>query len=258
MRKMAASCLALLALLAVARAGDAWKEKPYQQWDEKDVTRILRDSPWAKQIMMDAPWLSSRESADSGSEGGQPPVPAGSGGGYGGKMGGMQTGTSASPPPGAGAAAPSGVARVPFWAAWHSSRTIREALARQEILQGAIKQADAEKFLAQEPADYVLVVYGPDMAPFADAEESALKQNAYLELKKSKQKLEASKVEFQRDASGKNVFAVLFSFPKKDARGQATIPPGEKGIEFFCRAGKSAFQFSFDSQKMVDQQGRDL
>src|SRR5947207_8711406 len=31
-------------------AGDPWKEKSYRDWSEKDVYKILNDSPWAKRI----------------------------------------------------------------------------------------------------------------------------------------------------------------------------------------------------------------
>ena len=41
-----------LALAAAAFAGDIWKEKPYETWDQKEVQKILFDSPWAQQIQM--------------------------------------------------------------------------------------------------------------------------------------------------------------------------------------------------------------
>jgi hypothetical protein len=34
----------------VVFAGYVWKDKKYTDWDEKDVAKILTDSPWAKSI----------------------------------------------------------------------------------------------------------------------------------------------------------------------------------------------------------------
>ncbi|MCI0657172.1 MAG: hypothetical protein L0170_08890, partial [Acidobacteria bacterium] len=29
-------------------AGDPWKEKPWMEWSQKDVDKVLQDSPWAQ------------------------------------------------------------------------------------------------------------------------------------------------------------------------------------------------------------------
>jgi hypothetical protein len=42
-------CFAAFSLAtAAARPNDAWKDKDPQDWDEKDVQKILTDSPWSK------------------------------------------------------------------------------------------------------------------------------------------------------------------------------------------------------------------
>ena len=58
MRKIsliAAGCMALA--VAVWASGDPWKDKPYQQWDAKDLQKIFQDSPWAHIVRVDAPWI---------------------------------------------------------------------------------------------------------------------------------------------------------------------------------------------------------
>jgi len=52
MNKKALTQTGILVLLvsALLWAGDPWKDKPYTAWSEKEVERILSDSPWAKKI----------------------------------------------------------------------------------------------------------------------------------------------------------------------------------------------------------------
>jgi len=35
----------------------AMEKKADQQWNEQDLRTILNDSPWAKEIQVEAPWL---------------------------------------------------------------------------------------------------------------------------------------------------------------------------------------------------------
>ena len=125
-------------------------------------------------------------------------------------------------------------------------------------MAGQMKQAEAEKLMAEGVADYQVLVTGPDMTPFAKADEGALKAAAYLQAKRSKQKVAASTVQIQRSPDGQGVTAVLFSFPKKAANGEAEIAPDEKNVEFGCKLGDFALRSSFDPQKMADKQGQDL
>jgi hypothetical protein len=274
MGKMGRICLAMLALAVVAWAGDPWKEKPYQQWDQKEVLKVLNDSPWAKVEVVEATWRGASPAAYPGGSHEGAPAQAqpseSSSGGYAGGMGGM----AAAAPTGAsggtsgeaggtvggtaGGASQQGPAEVGFHVRWLSSRTIREGLVRLAILDGRLKEADGEKFLAQEPAEYRLQVFGPDMTPFAKVEEADLKQDSSLTMKKSKQKLAPARVEIERSKDGKSVAGITFVFPKKLENGEAAIGPEEKGVEFVCRAGKVTLRYGFDPQKMVDKQGRDL
>jgi hypothetical protein len=62
-------------------AADSWRKKPYTAWDDKDIQKILNDSPWAREVGI---IISGRgEEARSSS-----PL-AGAGGGSGGGSGGM-------------------------------------------------------------------------------------------------------------------------------------------------------------------------
>jgi len=135
---------------------------------------------------------------------------------------------------------------------------MREALVRNAVLSGKMTESDGAKELAQTPDAYELMVLGSQMHPFQSVEEASVKQNAFLTPKKSKEKIGASKVEFQRSADGKSVQTVIIYFPKKTATGQATIAADEKGAEFSVAASNTTIKASFDFSKMHDAQGPDL
>jgi hypothetical protein len=231
-----------------AWAGDAWKDKPYQQWDRKDALKVLNDSPWSKTIAVNVTW----RAIAAPSAGGEARD------GYG-PMGGTSPGG-----PGQGQPTPmtsgdeGGAAVAEFHVRWLSSRAIREGLARLQILEGKMTEADAEKYLAQPVSDYQLLLFGQDMSPFDNSDENSVKEKSYLELKRSKEKLAPANVQIQRTPDGKRIVAVFFSFPKKTSSGGATVASDEKSVEFGCSAGPFRLRTSFEPSKMVDRQGSDL
>jgi hypothetical protein len=249
----------LIAAALVFAGGDPWKSKPYQQWDDKDVQRILQDSPWARVVQVDANWKNSK--LNSNDDSAQPtlptgPPPGGKMGGMGGGMGGQSPAPSA---PAAGNVESGGSsAQASFVVRWVSSRTVQRALARKSELTGQLRPEDAEKQLEQAPDVYEILVGGPDMRPFQSADEDTLKTNAYLIEKKTKQKISPTKVEVSRSTDGKNVQVVAFIFPKKSTNGEPTIADDEKGIDFDCFVGGAKIHTSFDIPKMQDTKGRDL
>src|ERR1700690_3812653 len=90
---VAAGCMALA--VAIWASNDPWKDKPYQQWDAKDLQRIFQDSPWSHLVRVDAPWLgggggndASNTPTSSGGVASGGHGMGGGGGGYGGGGGG--------------------------------------------------------------------------------------------------------------------------------------------------------------------------
>jgi len=257
MRKAILSASVMLVLAVVVFAGnDPWKAKPYQQWDEKDVRKILGDSPWSKVIQVEATWKNMKDPlADNSS---QPPTtntpsPAP-------KMGqSPPTSANAGGMP-AGGAVDSGnsAAQATFAVRWVSSRTLQRAAVRNAELAGQLKPEDAEKQLANAPDVYEVALTGPDMRPFQSADEDTLKLSSALIDKKSKQKISPSKVEITRTADGKKVQALAFIFPKKAGNGEPAIPEDEKSVDFICDTNGAKIHAGFDLSKMQDSQGRDL
>jgi hypothetical protein len=258
MRKILRILPVILVVAALAWAGgDPWKSKPYQSWDKQDALKVLNDSPWSKVVTVSALWKGAgvggampagTEEGGSGPEG--PPHannPYGMGGGSG----------SQGQPSGGGPEIPA-VPLAKFEARWASSRVIREAAVRLQVLSGALTEAQAEQMVAQGPAGYQVWLVGTDMAPFEKLEENTLKRSAYLEMKKAHERVPAAAVEIQRSNDGK-LTALIYSFPRTLANGQPAIPANEKQVEFACGAGRDlTLKFNFDLTRMADQKGKDL
>lgn len=257
MRKLAITSIAILAMAALAWASDVWK-KPYQQWSKKDVIKILADSPWAKSTRIAATW----ERNDNGMPMSNPQVQQPQMGGQQpgsrpGAMGGSPGVSSGPPNGGMQGMQPGGTPMAVYIIRWVSARTIREALVRDAELNGQMNESQAKAELSGSPSAYEILVAGPDMLPFEQTTEDAVKKECYLEVKKSKQRIEPLKVEFQRSPDGQKVRDVVISFPKT-ANGQPTIGPDAKGADFSVSLARARIHASFDFSKMSDAQGRDL
>ncbi|MGB0036755.1 MAG: hypothetical protein WBP79_14890 [Candidatus Acidiferrales bacterium] len=236
----------LIAVVCAWAGGDPWKSKPFQQWDEKDVNRILTDSPWAKIVRVAAPWKGSKVQADDADDsggmksGGRDPVAPGAVGAGIADQGGPQ------------------VAQAAFLIRWISSRTVREAAFRNAVLAGQMKEEDAEKQLGQPVEVFQVFVGGPDMRPFDALDEKSIKEGAFLLSKKTKQKTVSTGLQISRSPDGKKIRAIAFSFPKKSASGESTIAADEKSVEFNFVIGTTKIQNNFELSKMEDSAGRDL
>jgi hypothetical protein len=245
-KKMAGALMVVLFATAAVYASDVWKDKDFQSWDQKDVDKILKDSPWSKHIQfggggaegMAAPFTASGDAANSNSV-------SGSGGGGGGRNSAI-TGTGAMQ--GAGQ-------RMDFTVCWYSSRTVREALLRRRELSGGTTSEEARKALSAELETYQVLVQSSNLGMFGKDEE-ALKAHSYLTLKSNKEKIPALSVKIQKGQNDKPV-AVIYEFPKKSASGEPTINASEKGVEFYTEAGKTPLKVSFEISKMADKQGAD-
>ena len=257
--------LLMVTLLPVVALGadDAWKSKPYQQWDTKDVQKVLTDSPWSRSVHMEAKWRTNSApiGQDATTSGGKPSGASPSGGS------GMGAGASASANAGSVAQnAPAmntpSIPETNFMVRWFSALTVRQALAWAQVLSGGMSEADAAKVLGDEPVEYTITVAGPDMTPFLKAEEKDLANASYLVAKKQGLKIPASHVVIQRKSGAKPddphaVDVVVFYFAKKTAAGEPVFATPEKGAEFVCASGGVTIKTSFDLAKMKVASGPD-
>lgn len=227
--------LVMLMLVAATFANDVWKDKPYQNWDRKDVYKILNESPWSQAELLYLSGGPDFSAIDAGGE---------ANGNAGGTYGGAGV-TNAGP----------GAKSQKFIARWGSSRTIRKALLRNQQLNGQSSDT-ASGLLAKTPEYYELVLIGTDLQAFTAAGTDALRSNSFLETRTTRQKITPADVRFETDAGGSP--DVVLEFPKKLSNGEPAIAPDEKGVDLFANAGKLKLKFHFDLSKMSDGQGLDL
>ena len=235
----------LLATAGILLASDVpWKDKPYDKWDAGDIQRILTDSPWVQITTIQRNWLSvsGKDTAPPQElSGGNPKFP----------------GAAGNPNAADSREAETSVRQLNVYVFWGSSRVIRAALARQAVLHGSMEEARVEKQASAPQEEYEIVIQMADMTPFLQHDEESFQEAAFLQMKKGKLKVPASRVTYQRDPSGK-VGAVIFFFPKQTSEGLPSISPEETDVQFNCRIANTNLRVDFKPPKMQDKQGRDL
>ncbi|HEV2422679.1 MAG TPA: hypothetical protein VGS59_13290 [Candidatus Acidoferrales bacterium] len=267
MRKTITFALIFLVAGLVYAANDVWKTKPYQQWDQNDLKEILTNSPWVKRTTVMASWV---KGGAAPAVGGQYPQnqpteqtqqqtqtqqrPGSMGGGAGSGSGGG--GASPAAPEQNAPPMPQGQ-EAGFFVRWSSALTEREALARSAQLKGQFSEAQIQQYVNQTPTTYDVVVYGPDMTPFASETEETLKSEVYLEVKPSKEKVNPSAIKIAKGNDGK-VQTVLFSFPRQGPNGQPLISGNDKQAQFDCKTKQMHLDAQFDLRKMVGKDGQEL
>jgi hypothetical protein len=237
-KSLLAFSVVMLFSAAVWAGSEPWKGKPYQQWDDKDIERVFLDSPWSRTTTITRTWLpiSSKDLPDKIISGSGRPVP---------------TELERSGETSVGG-------ELKFYVFWASSRVMRAASARKSVLHGDKKDMDVDKYATEPQEEIQILVQSEDMAPFTRKDEKFYQTNAYLQSKRSKQKIPPSHVRFERDTKGILVTSALFFFPRKTASGEPTIPSDEKSVEFSCNMDGSSLRVNFEPQKMVDQTGPSL
>jgi len=242
---------AVFVITALAWAGgDVWKTKPFSQWTEKDVADILQNSPWARaNVQAQGAWRPEGMTQASGSgavAGSGQDMSKNSAGRTPDQMGGTEKNAAAA------------AEQASYSIFWWSSRTIRAASMRRAVLKGSMTEADAEKTLANTPDEYMVLVQAANMQLFQIRGEDAFMKEAWLQMKKSKDKVIPTKVGFLKASDGTTVNGAVFYFPKKSANGEPTIASDEKEVDFYLKIGGAKLLTAFDPRKMVDSQGQDL
>ncbi|HVB57252.1 MAG TPA: hypothetical protein VNE63_12635 [Candidatus Acidoferrales bacterium] len=254
-----AALLALTVVGIVRAGGPPWKTKPFEQWTQKDVKEILGNSPWTKVEYVPAPWKPGGSGAVSPEAGPAPVMGAAP------TMGRGSAGTAGASQGAAGGPADAGEqpmgtpqGQATYYIRWNSSLTVHEALVRDAILNGKMKESDAGKYLSAPITDYELLVLGPDMTPFQHATPDELKAKSSLRGKQSKVDVNATNVNMVRSPNGGRLTAVVFTFPRKTAAGKDVAAAREKGLQFECKLKDLDLRSTFDTRKMVDQKGPDF
>jgi hypothetical protein len=239
---MRRSCVVAVALfLAIDLwAGESWRQKSYKVWNQNDVRTILNESPWARRIEIQG-GQTKHAGMESSEEGGTSEGAAGE-----------ESGEAS------GRGEDNERGRITFVVRWVSSRTIRQAWVRGEVLQKRVLETDTDKFLPPPSDDSQLLIVGRDMSLFEKLDEATLRARSFLLRTKSKQKISPGGVEIVRLPDGKGIKGILFHFPKNLLVRQSTPSVDDNDLKFVSQAGTTEIKASFDLQKMVDHEGIDL
>jgi hypothetical protein len=238
---------AVFLAVTLAWGGDkAWKTKPYQQWNEKEVQAILTDSPWVHTTTIQRTWLpvSEKETA---------PEPQINGGA-------RQMPPAGSGQPGANAAAQvregeGSLRELNVIIYWQSSRVMRAATAHEAVLHG--EKVDIEKYANEQQNEYQIILRMADMTPFTQHDEAFFQNNAFLQMKKAKSKLAPSHVQYELNSKG-SIQDAIFFFPKTNPSGAPTISGDETDVQFSCKIADTTVRADFKLKDMVDGSGAAL
>lgn len=241
---MAIAGLRLLLLLglmtSVGYAADFWITKDFLQWSEKEVTKMLTNSPWARTV-------SITMGGGGGMRGGG--MGRGRGGGAGGAGGGI---------PGAGAG---GGTRVPgsyggggpgggggmqrnFVVRWLSAQPVKEALVKARYGQEAGTAEDGMAFINRDETHYVIAVSGfpGRMAQMGQRNPERFKQGSFL---KRRNKENIFPEDF-RIRGGEQEAEVVLSFPRTHE-----ITLVDKDVEFQMKMGQTNIRRRFKLKDMI-------
>jgi len=235
----AAVCLCAVAILLAA---DPWQSKPYTEWSEKDIQKVLTNSPWSRALSVSSGQQSSAGNTIGRDDGSSRPAGASA-----------STGPGMMQPNGQ----ESGVARdrmgdiysqgtesnsIVLMVVWQSAMPVRQALVRRRFGTEGAGSADAKKFL-DEHANYLIAVSGitPQMVR-AQLAKSAILEKTTLAAK-GKDALHATDILIS--PSGK-VTEAVFVFPKT-----AVFALEDKEVEFSTQIGAVEVRNKFRLKDMV-------
>jgi len=185
--------LAVLIAAGPVRAEGFWDKKKFADWTDKEVRKMVSDSPWAQRV--EIPMGGGGGGGGRGRRGGG----GGGGGGFGGGGGGGFGAEAGGPDGGGGGLGEAGGGREPgmgdtgggvvptlsLTIRWQSALPIRQALARMRFGPEAGTSKQAAEILAREQQFYVVAVSGVPARFLTGAPVEKLKMVSMLRLSKT-------------------------------------------------------------------------
>jgi hypothetical protein len=220
-------------------AADFWVTKPFTEWNEKEVAKILDSSPWTAKVTIAG-------GADFGGAGGG--GGGGKGGGRGGRGGGPQGDASTADPGidggggGLGAGVPSGISVTLLW---QTALPIKQALAKRKYGSEVGTSPEAKTTLDRVEQVYVLTLTG--MPGFTLGAAQGDKKAALLDSTTltagTKPPLKAVEVQV---SGGRGPGVVFLVFPRT-----TTFTVDDKEVEFSSKFDKTVIKKKFKLKDMV-------
>ena len=234
MKRCVLLCLALIGAGAVLLAADFWEKKEFTEWSDKDVARMMEDSPWSREvnILMAGRPSFSRAGGESGGGGGF------EGGGGGGGRGGR----------GGGGLGDSELARpaLSLHVRWMSALPVKQALVRSSMSSEQQMDERTQQFLKRAETHY-LVAVSDIPARMVNASEGTERfvQAARIERGNHGEPLAPERVEARPE---RNRMTLYFFFPRTNP-----ITLEDKNVEFVLNAEQLEIKRKFKLQEMVYQ-----
>lgn len=231
--------LLLIGALAgcLLQASEPWKQKKYTEWTEKEIEKVLRDSPWARTVA-----ISLSAGTQAGRDTGRRRR---GGGGFGGSgtsgadAEGETGGVSRSPSDDVGGAARR---ELRVLVRWQTALPVRQALAQQQLQAEKITPEQAEQFVSRATDRYVVMLTGVPMGAMIGATPEAVKAATLLKAGDGKQ----VSVEDVRMSQGR-MPELFFVFP----RAALPLDLASKSVEFVTKLGRLEIKKKFSLKEML-------
>lgn len=238
-------------------AADAW-DKSYTDWNEKDINRVMTDSPWSQKVTIafGGPGGSGFGGGQEGQGGGFPGGGGGIGsdegeiGGGGGRGGGGFGGGGGGRGGrgGGGYGGGEGGGMRPMMnliVRWQSSLPVKQALLKYRYGNEVGTSAEAQQIMNRDESHYILGVTGlPGRMARLAQDTEAIKASAALK-RKGKDDIVPESVE-ARNVEQTHTMDLYLLFPKSDA-----ITLDDKEVEFQVKLGQIQVKRKFKLAKMV-------
>ena len=224
MKKLAAALfLCSFGLLAA----DFWA-KPFTEWSDKDIQRMMNNSPWAK--AENVPMAGPTPPALGGGGGGE--------GGGGGRGGGRGGGGGEGGPPGGGGM---GGMTLNLVARWQSALPVKQAFLRQKFGEKLDSTPEAKQLLDRQEETYVIILSG-NLRPLMKGDPATLKKAiADMTSLSAKGKEPAKPMDVQIDKS-----QILFLFAKT-----SPFSLDDKEVEFSTKLADVVLKYKYRLKDMV-------
>jgi len=219
-------------------AADSWQSKPFTEWSDKELRRVLTNSPWARVVSIAAGPPAGERAGGRGAEPGSRPQGAD-----------PSTGPGIMVPAGGSASGPADAREMRsgqtlhLTVRWQSALPVKQALVRVKYGNEASTSPEAKSFLDQEKSTYVIAVSGlPAVFAPGDLTKETLKQQTGLSAK-GKDRLQPSDIVF---APQGEIVDVYFVFPKS-----RPFTLYDKDVEFSTKLGALTVRLTFHLKEMV-------
>jgi hypothetical protein len=223
-------------------AADVWVAKPYSAWSDKDIRKIMTDSPWSRSVSVIIPDGTVLQAflARGGPAAPTGPGIAETGGGLGVGQSGPQPG---SPPP---APVQPGRPQPALIVRWQSATVVQQALVKLQYGDKAATSPEAQKRLEPNAAYYIIAVGNlPASQKLRDAEvRKALLGMTTLTVNGKDHPIAAKDVVYVE--AGEGMIEARFLFPR-----DFVLTADDKEVEFATMFGKAAVKAKFNLKNMA-------